>query len=231
MAFEWDWKTAQLRRSLTLDPGSVTAWVSWARYLSVRGEHDKAVRAAQHAEALDPHADEAIEEAAWWLLPGAALRSGGAAIPTGGQPPARGGAGGHDPVRSGRESAPDPPATRAKAGGRRLPPGTIAFLRREASVYRVPPERLALLHAALGETSEAIGWLPAAVAAVAGLRHDSRGSRPRQPARRACLRQPRAPRRLDYRTGGLMIRREIGVRIALGAPGRGVRCARLSALL
>jgi tetratricopeptide (TPR) repeat protein len=65
MAFEWDWKTAQLRRSLTLDPGSVTAWVSWARYLSVRGEHDKAVRAAQHAEALDPHADEAIEEAAW----------------------------------------------------------------------------------------------------------------------------------------------------------------------
>jgi hypothetical protein len=40
--------------------------------------------------------------------------------------------------------------------------GAIAYMRREASRHRVPPERMALLHAALGEPATAIGWLATA---------------------------------------------------------------------
>jgi len=186
MAFEWDWTSAEreLRQSLTLEPGSVTAWVSWARYLSVRGQHDEAVRAAQHAEALDPHADEAIEEAAWCYY--RARRFDQAArqfrLVAGRRPEEA-----HHRLfaifrLSGRdeEAFREARAVMIRAGVdesqlrllQRLDPrqaadaylrGTVAFLRREASVDRVPPERLALLHAALGESSEAIGWLQAAV--------------------------------------------------------------------
>ena len=180
MAFEWDWTTAEreLRRSLTLDPGSVTAWVSWARYLSVRGEHDEAIRAAQHAEALDPHADEAIEEAAWCYY--RARRFDQAArqfrLVASRRPEEA-----HHRLfaiyrRLGRDReafdearevmrragvAEDRIAALARLGpaaaGRRYLSGPLAVRTRDAERQLVSPDALAVLHAVLGEAHPAAG--------------------------------------------------------------------------
>ena len=66
LAYQWDWAGSEreLRQALALDPSSVQAWVSLARLHSARGEHERAIVAAQHAEALDPAAPEAIEQVA-----------------------------------------------------------------------------------------------------------------------------------------------------------------------
>lgn len=181
LAYEWDWggSERELRRALALDPSSVPAWVSLARLLSTRGQHAPAVQAAQHAEALDPGAPDAIEELAWCYYRASRL---------------------DDAARQFRlvaESRPDthhrlfavfrqagrdqealqeadalmrrvgvPDAQRAAL--RRLPAdkaaaaylrGTVAYLRREASRQRVPPERFGLLYAALGDSGKALASL------------------------------------------------------------------------
>jgi DNA-binding winged helix-turn-helix (wHTH) protein/tetratricopeptide (TPR) repeat protein len=182
---DWDWSGSEreIRRALALDPSSVPAWVALARVLSVRGDHAGAIRSARRAEALDPAAPEAVEELAWCYYRARRLdeaarqfRLVGERRPeeahqllftlfrqAGRYPEALAEA--HALMR--RVGVP----ARDRAALERMPPeaaaraylrGTVAYLRREASRNHIPPERMALLHAALGESSAAIAWLSAA---------------------------------------------------------------------
>lgn len=184
---EYDWALAasesEVRRALALDPSSARGWASLARLFSVGGEHARAIDAARRAEALDPASPEAVEELAWCYyrarrldeaarqfrlvaerrpeevhhLLFALFRRAGRYTEALGEAQAlmqRVGV----PVRDRaalRQLAPEAAATAYLRGA-------LAYFRREASRNRVPPERMALLHAALGESAAAIGWLSAA---------------------------------------------------------------------
>jgi Flp pilus assembly protein TadD len=182
LAHDWDFGHAEreIRRALVLEPSSVAAWVSLARLHSAKGDHDAAIQAARRAEALDPASPAAVEELAWCYY--RARRPDEAARQfrrVGERRPEEA----HHVLfamfrEAGRyqEALSQAQAVMQRAGVpeadrlrlRHLPPeaaataflrGTVAHLRREAGHHRVPPERLALLHAALGERAAAIGWL------------------------------------------------------------------------
>jgi serine/threonine-protein kinase len=182
LAYEWDWAGAEreLRRTLALEPASVKAWVSLARLHSVRGEHARAIQAAQHAESLDPAAPEAIEELAWCYYRASRLddatrqfRIVAARRPEEAHQRLFGLFRQAGRVEEALQEAEQlmqrvgvPEAQRAAL--HRLPPeraaaaflrGTVRHLSREASRNRIAPERFALLYAALGESSTALDWL------------------------------------------------------------------------
>jgi DNA-binding winged helix-turn-helix (wHTH) protein len=182
LAYEWDWAGSEreLRQALALDPSLVPAWVSLARLLSARGDHARAIQAAQHAESLDPGAPEAIEELAWCYYRASrlddaarqfrlvaerrpeethhrlfavfrqagrhqeALQEADALMQRVGVPAAE------------RAALHRLSADQAAAAYLR---GTVAYLRREASRQRIPPERFGLLYAALGESDKALASL------------------------------------------------------------------------
>jgi DNA-binding winged helix-turn-helix (wHTH) protein/Flp pilus assembly protein TadD len=182
MAYEWDLSGAEreLTRALALDPSSVPAWVALARLYSAGGDHEQAVRTAQHAEALDPASPEAIEELAWCYSRASRLDDAGRQfrLLMERRPEEA-----HHRLfellrRAGRDreamkeadalmqrvGVPEP----QRAALRRMPPdaaaaaylrGTVAHLQGEASRYRVPPERFALLYAALGDSGKALAFL------------------------------------------------------------------------
>jgi len=84
--------------------------------------------------------------------------------------------------------------------------GSVAYLDREGSEHRVPPERFALLHAALGESVEAIDWL-------------SRAADQRSPALLTALVDPQLDAvRTDPRFVGLALRVGSKAAIAGGRP-------------
>jgi tetratricopeptide (TPR) repeat protein len=182
LEYHWDWPAAEreLRRALALDRTSARAWVSLARLLSSRGDHGAAVEAARRAEALDPAAWEAVEELAWCYYRARRLDEAARQFRLLGE---RRPEEAHHRLfslfrQAGRyqEALGEAQALMRRVGVpeaqrtalRRLAPekaaavylrGTVAHLRREASVHRVPPERVALLYAALGESTAALAWL------------------------------------------------------------------------
>jgi DNA-binding winged helix-turn-helix (wHTH) protein/Tfp pilus assembly protein PilF len=182
---DWDWSGSEreIRRALALDPSSVPAWVALARVLSVHGDRAGAIRAARRAEALDPAAPEAVEELAWSYYRARRLDEAARQFRLVGQ---RRPEEAHQLLftlyrQAGRypEALAEAHALmrrvgvplRDRAALERMPPeaaaraylrGTVAYLRREASRNHIPPERMALLHAALGESSAAIAWLSTA---------------------------------------------------------------------
>jgi DNA-binding winged helix-turn-helix (wHTH) protein len=181
-AYDWDWPGSEreLARVLALDPSSVRGFVSLARLRSAQGDHEAAIDAARRAEALDPAALEAVEEVAWCYYRAHRLDEAARQFRLVGE--RRPEEAHHRLFALFRQAGRHQEALReahalmrrvgvpeaARAALQRLTPeaaeaaylrGTVAHLRREASLYRVPPERMALLHAALGESAAAIGWL------------------------------------------------------------------------
>lgn len=182
LAYDWDWTGAEreLTRALELDPSSVRALVSLARLRSVRGDHGGAIQAARRAESLDPAALEAVEEVAWCYYRARRLDEAARQFRLVGE--RRPEEAHHRLFALFRQAGRHQEALREalalmtrvgvpeadRAALERLAPeaaeaaylrGTVAYLRRDASRYRVPPERMALLHAALGERAAAIDWL------------------------------------------------------------------------
>lgn len=182
LAYEWDWEgtESEVRRTLALDPSSVRGWVAQARLLSARGDPAGAVVAAQRAEALDPSAPEAVEELAWCYY--RARRLDEAARQFRLVAERRPEEAHHRLFGLFRQAGRDRealqeaeavmrgagvPAGELAALGTLAPRdaaaaylrGTVAYLRREASRHRVPPERFALLYADLGEPRAALDWL------------------------------------------------------------------------
>ncbi len=182
LVYDWNWRAAEqeIRRGLELLPHSSTAWSLLARFHSARGDHAEALRAAKHAEAIDPSSLAALEESAFShyrarRFDEAARRFRRLAE----RRPEEAHhrlfaihrlAGRHaEAVGEAAEVmrlAGVPPAT--IEGLRRRGPqpaeaaylrGTLDYLQREAGRQRVSPERFALLWAALGEPGEALGWL------------------------------------------------------------------------
>jgi tetratricopeptide (TPR) repeat protein len=170
LAYDWDWSGSEreLRRALVLDPSSVRGWVSLARLRSARGDDAGAIQAAQRAEALDPAALEAVEEVAWCYYRSRRLDEAARHFRLVGE--RRPEEAHHRLFALFRQAGRHQEAMREadalmrvvgvpEAAATAYLRGTVAYLRREASRSRVPPERMALLHAALGETAAAIGWL------------------------------------------------------------------------
>jgi DNA-binding winged helix-turn-helix (wHTH) protein/Tfp pilus assembly protein PilF len=225
-AYDWDWSGAEreLGRSLALDPRSARAWVSLARLRSARGDHPGAIHAARRAEALDPAEPEAVEELAWCYY--RARRLDEAARQFRLVAERRPEEAHHRLFALFRQAGRYPEALREadvvmrragvpprhRAALHRLAPeaaasaylrGTIAYLAREASRHRVPPERMALLHAALGESAAAIAWLSQAV-------------EERSPGLATALVDPTLDS-LRTKPGFVSVARRVGSRAALGA--------------
>jgi DNA-binding winged helix-turn-helix (wHTH) protein len=187
LAYDWDWAAAEreLSRGLALEPGSARAWVAWSRYLSARGHAAAALGAAQRAESLDPGSLEAIEEVAWCQY---RARRFEAAVRQFRLVAARRPVEGHhrlfevlrvsgrdqeakrEAVAVMRQAGVDPAQVAAverlepRRAGEAYLRGMMAFLRAEDAARRVAPERLALLHAALGEAGAAMDRLAEAAA-------------------------------------------------------------------
>ncbi len=186
LAYDWDWSGSEreLRRALVLEPASVRGWVSLARLLSARGDHAAAIDAARRAEALDPAAPGPVEELAWCYYRARRMDEAARHFRLVGE---RRPEEAHQRLfnlfrQAGRheEALGEAQALMKRVGVpetdraalERLSPeaaatvflrGTVAHLRRDASRYRVPPERMALLHASLGESAPAMRWLSLAV--------------------------------------------------------------------
>jgi DNA-binding winged helix-turn-helix (wHTH) protein/tetratricopeptide (TPR) repeat protein len=183
---DWDWSLAgrEIRRAIALDPRLAEARREHAVYLAVRGDDAGALREIQEARRLDPLCPVVTGEAAWYCYragrsdEAAALWRAAAALRTD--------LGLHEALlmlyrQQGRaESAAEEALRAMRAAGvpeqsvaavSRLPPpdavqaylrGTVRWL--DGQRDSTPPERLALLHASLGEPEAALAELERACA-------------------------------------------------------------------
>jgi DNA-binding winged helix-turn-helix (wHTH) protein/Flp pilus assembly protein TadD len=189
LRYEWDWASAErsLRRSLSLEPSSPRAHLELSDLLLVQGRRDEAVRLALQAEQLDPvcpvvggrvagsyYAARRFDEAAHSLRHAATLAPAlvgpherlfhayrhaaraGEAVDEASRVMAMVGA----PAPAGFLSV----SARERSMAQFLD-GTLRFLRGDAA--RAPgvyADRMAVLHAALGQRAEALRWLERAAA-------------------------------------------------------------------
>ncbi|MEO8587015.1 MAG: hypothetical protein ABI584_12705, partial [Acidobacteriota bacterium] len=182
LEYDWDWAGAErdLTRAVALAPRSAEAWARLARFRSVAGDDEGAIADARRAEALDPGDDAVGEELASCLR--RARRFDESAREWRRLADRRGISSHHalfsifrhagrdaealDEARLAMEVAGAPAdqitaVTRLGpvAGARAYLNGTIAYLARGGGLEPVPPERLAVLWAQLGETGRAIDRL------------------------------------------------------------------------
>lgn len=179
---DWDWPTArrELQEAIALDPDLAAARRAHAVYLSAQGDDAGALREIEAARGLDPLCPVVTGEAAWYraragmLEEAATLWQAASAV--------REDVGSHEALlllyqRQGRQANAAEEAVRAMrvAGvpepsvldiSRRAPEAVVQTYLRGAIQWlqtrepeATPPERLAILHAALGETEAALAQL------------------------------------------------------------------------
>jgi DNA-binding winged helix-turn-helix (wHTH) protein len=183
---DWDWATAgrEIRRAIALDPKLVAARRAYAVYLSAQGDDAGALREIEEARRLDPLCSIVTGEAAWYRYragrpdEAATLWRAAAAL--------RADLGLHESllllyrVQGRAESAAEeavramriagvPEADVDQLAGLPPPRAVQAYLRGavhwlEGQGGGAPPERLAVLHAALGEEDAAFAQLSRACA-------------------------------------------------------------------
>jgi DNA-binding winged helix-turn-helix (wHTH) protein len=183
---DWDWATAgrEIRRAIDLDPRLVAARRAHAVYLSAQGDDAGALREIEEARRLDPLCSIVTGEAAWYRYragrpdEAATLWRAAAAL--------RADLGLHESllllygVQGRAESAAEeavramrlagvPEASLADVSQMPPPQAVQAYLRGairtlDGQGAGAPPERLAVLHAALGDEDAAVAQLARACA-------------------------------------------------------------------
>lgn len=179
---DWDWTTArrEIQQAIDLNPDLAVARRAHAVYLSAQGDDEGALREIEAARRLDPLCPVVTGEAAWYreraglLDEAASLWQAASAV--------REDVGTHESLlllyqRQGRQANAAEEAVRAMrvAGvpeqdvvdiSRQAPADVVHLYLRGAIQWlqarepeTAPPERLAILHAALGETDAALAQL------------------------------------------------------------------------
>ena len=197
MTFDWDWRTAgwHFRRAIALEPGDATTHQWYAYYFSATGRHQEAIDEARRAIVAEPlslSANTALgyvlylarrhDEAATQLTrtltidPDFAQARRDLALVhlQHGRGPAaiaelrRVATLNEGSTAAQAELAYGYAVTGDHAAARRL----LAHLERERATRYVPPDGLAMVHGALGDVDEAVGWLHRALTMrVATLAH------------------------------------------------------------